>query len=134
MSKKYSSLVDCQIKANCLESYYQAIDMRTSSQNLEILNVICKHYDFIVSTRKLALGYVLKIRNIYPVNLMNDRGMIFSDPLTIGELVDILLSYVTQFSVYNDKDNRCHRIKNIFIGCKTLEEVLIAKDLDSHKV
>lgn len=109
--------------------------MCTLSQNQEILTAICKYYDFVIGTRKLALGYVLKTRNmLYPVNLMNEYSMIFSDPLTIDELVNLLLDCTTQFSVYNDKDNRCHRIKNVFLGCKTLEEVLIAKDLDLRKV
>lgn len=95
--------------------------MRTFKQNLDILNIICKHYEFVLDNWTFV-SVVLRDRN----------GMIVDACDTITNLVNKLLIYDEWFRCTNEPGN--HLVRNIFYGCKTLEEVLITRDMNINKV
>jgi len=98
--------------------------MQTYKQNLDILNIICKHYEFVLDN--------LDDWTFVSVALRDRYGMIVDACDTITNLVNKLLIYDEWFKCTNETGN--HLVRNIFYGCKTLEEVLIVKDMNMNKV
>jgi len=102
------------------------------NQNNVILAVICKHYNFILDSWTSPYIILRTRYNFISVALRDQYGMLANESVTTSDLVKELLTHVKWFK-YTDKTGN-HLERNIFYGCKSLEEVLMTRDLNSDKV
>jgi len=100
---------------------------------LQILDIICSYYQFHVKMLSTG-GLIFTTAFGDTVNAVQQRST--SEMLTCFSfeskeaMIQFVLSAATDFEIFVP---RYALTKNIFFGCKTLEEVLIVKDLNSHK-
>lgn len=105
----------------------------------KIFEAICKFYKFHVISynfRVISSGIFLKTaRNNLLVGVSRDCNQHDLAILSFSShynIVEAILKWANVFEIHEDGKKVVY-IKNIFLGCKTLEDVLIMKDLHSNK-